>query len=333
MDKLHAHFTTKFSTTITFLQGTWLNALERLMQHDYCLLYDHGLPLVHRQAIETRIPKAKRMELAGGEASKSLQEMQTILTWFDQTGVHPKTTIIVVGGGAMLDAVGFISSIYLRGLPLVYVPTTLLAMVDASIGGKTALNINAKNQLGSFYPAKEIFIDTEFLRTLPIQLYQEGMAEIIKIALVLDANFVEALKLKRLDIEAMILWAVRLKLALVEQDLLDQGDRRLLNFGHTFGHALEVALAYRVSHGRCVAEGMLIETEGSRFYDDVHTLLSLYGILTPIEYNRDAVLPFVHYDKKRDEAMLEVVELVSLGRAIRQRYPLQDMLTRWQERK
>jgi 3-dehydroquinate synthase len=264
--------------------------------------------------IQDLLPAHRVYVMPRGELAKEVSLFTQLIQWLSTHDVSPTTTLVAIGGGAVLDAVSFLASLYQRGLPLVLMPTTLLAMVDASIGGKTALNTQAKNQLGTFYPASTIVIDPQLVASMPASLIQEGMSEIIKIALITDDGFVKALQLKSLSWTSIITRAVQLKLKLVSQDLQDKGVRRLLNFGHTFGHALEASLKFQVPHGVCVAHGMLLETRHSPYHDTIKQLLTQYNCLPPLTYDTNAILALLTTDKKRHGKMIDIVVLTAIGK-------------------
>jgi 3-dehydroquinate synthase len=305
-----------FTTTVTWMNEGLAKTLKTLIKEDAYVWMDDGLPEGYQTIIQQIVSTARCYRVPRGEASKEFAQLHAYLDWLHRQPLTQTSVMVIIGGGAVLDAISFVASIYRRGLPLVLIPTTLLAMVDASIGGKTALNFGSKNQIGTFYPAKSIYLDASLAQDLPLTLWQEGMVEIIKIALVSDANFVQLLQTKSLTLEAMIRRAIELKLSLVSQDLQDQHVRRLLNFGHTFGHALEAASQFTISHGRCVAEGMLLELEGSDFYQPVKNLLQLYETLSPIQYDRRDLLSHLQTDKKRAGNKIQMIQLNQLGEAV-----------------
>ena len=194
---------------------------------------------------------------AGNKTRETKQHLEDILL---MKGYGRDTGIIALGGGVVTDLIGFLASTYCRGVHVVYVPTTLLAMVDASIGGKTGVDTPyGKNLIGSFYPPHAVFMDISTLATLPEKEWCDGMVETIKHALILDAAFWDVLKETKQNIEHVINRSIEIKQKIVEQDQYDQGIRQLLNFGHTIGHAIETIEDYQVSHGEAVAIGILVE--------------------------------------------------------------------------
>ena len=204
--------------------------------------------------------------LPDGEAHKNLEQWQKILNALVKFQHKRNTTLIALGGGVIGDITGFSAACYQRGVNFIQVPTTLLAQVDASFGGKTGINyLHQKNLIGAFYQPKAVVIDTVFLSTLPEREFRAGLAEVIKCALIHDKDFfdylcenVEKILTRSADVLAYIIeTSVKIKIDFVEQDERDEtGKRALLNFGHTFGHALESVMNYTLLHGEAVAWGM-----------------------------------------------------------------------------
>jgi 3-dehydroquinate synthase len=204
--------------------------------------------------------------LPTGEANKSFQYFQHIIDWLVEHRAERKEAIIALGGGVVGDMAGFIASCYLRGVPFVQVPTTLLAQVDSAIGGKTGFNHTlGKNLIGSYYHPKLIYVDPAFILTLPERVYSEGWVEIAKYAMVLDGKLFDLLEENLTALEdrdpalltSVVSRAIRMKAEVVQDDELDFGRRHILNYGHTFGHALEATTRYNVwLHGEAIAIGM-----------------------------------------------------------------------------
>ena len=204
----------------------------------------------------------------GGEGAKTLAHVEEALSQLAGAGVTRKDGIVVVGGGSVLDAWGFVAAIFKRGVPAFYVPTTLLAMVDAAIGGKTAVNLGeAKNQVGVIRNPSAIIMDRVFLKTLPEAHVYAGLGEVVKTALLAGGRLLDevAAYLRSFDgtaepSEQIVLETARYKASIVEEDPYEErGLRDILNFGHTAGHAIEGALEGSVPHGICVAHGMRVE--------------------------------------------------------------------------
>lgn len=192
------------------------------------------------------------------ESNKTLNESKKIYTFFIENNVTRETVILGIGGGITTDIAAFTASTFKRGCRLQLIPTTFLSMIDAAIGGKTAVNFNGiKNAIGTFYPAEKVYIHPCFLETLSKEDYNSGWAECIKVSLIIDNGLYEILSEKNKNITLEILHkAIEIKMALCENDLKDLGDRRKLNLGHTFAHLIESASGYLVNHGDAVAIGI-----------------------------------------------------------------------------
>jgi len=309
-----------FKSTVLLDAGGYLKALKRPGPKIW--FYDPTLPALILDPLLSTIPVNHRFALPPKEAGKSFQALEKMSAFLDSMDVTSATEIIALGGGALTDSVAFLASIYLRGLPLSLIPTTLLAMIDASIGGKTAINTHLKNRIGSFYPAQQIIIDFDFLDSMPTSLHADGMSELIKIALLFDAELVTDLEAGSQPLDAMITRAIELKLKVVENDLTDLNMRKLLNFGHTIGHALEAFHQFKYSHGQCVAAGIVLETLSHPLSERIKNVLVKYGCFKPIPYLKDDLIPFILGDKKRHLDTLDWVKLQQFGEATLENIPI-----------
>ncbi|MGZ3628074.1 MAG: 3-dehydroquinate synthase [Ktedonobacteraceae bacterium] len=209
--------------------------------------------------------------VAAGESSKSIWSWQEILDWLVEQKAEQREPIIALGGGVVGDLAGFVAATYHRGIPLIQIPTSLLAQVDSAIGGKTGINHpKGKNLIGAFYQPELIIVDPAFLLTLPERVYLEGWAEIVKYGMILDADLFEMLEVNTSLIHAkdatlltkIITRCIQLKMDVVQRDERDGGVRNILNYGHTFGHALESVTDYGSwLHGEAVAVGMAVAAQ------------------------------------------------------------------------
>ena len=194
-----------------------------------------------------------------GELSKSQQMLFMLYEQFYAAGITRSDLIVALGGGVVGDLAGFAAATYMRGCPLMQVPTTLLAQVDSSIGGKTGIDLPyGKNLAGSFYQPKAVLIDPSLLSTLPRDRMADGMAEVIKYGCIRDDMLFEAIEKGTFDLEWILERCIRIKTTVVQNDEFDTGERMLLNFGHTIGHAIEKATGFsKITHGEAVAIGMV----------------------------------------------------------------------------
>lgn len=272
--------------------------------------------------------------IPAGEASKSFACFQQIIDWLVQQKAEQKEALLALGGGVVGDLAGFAASCYQRGVPLIQVPTTLLAQVDSAIGGKTGINhALGKNLIGAFYQAKLIYADPAFLLTLPERVYREGWAEIIKYAMILDAELftileeqVSALLARDAGLlSAIIARCMRMKMDIVQRDERDGGLRNILNYGHTFGHALEAVTAYGTwLHGEAVAIGMEVAARiavasGLLSQEDAmrqRNLVQAFGL--PVQcagVDIEAVMQAMQRDKKVRAGTMRWVLLTGIGHA------------------
>lgn len=194
------------------------------------------------------------------ENNKTLSEVEKIYAFFIKNIVTRNTVIVGIGGGITTDIAAFAASTFKRGCRLQLVPTTFLGMIDAAIGGKTAVNYNGiKNNIGTFYPAEKVIINTQFLDTLPEKEMLNGWVECIKLSLISKTELSKLLHNKNeLHIEKIIKAAIQIKLSICKKDINDKNERKLLNLGHTFGHVLESISGYQISHGEAVVVGIRV---------------------------------------------------------------------------
>lgn len=217
---------------------------------------------------ELRAERIARVHLfADGESAKTLHSVELLARSLARAGADRRALLIAVGGGVVGDVAGFVAATYLRGIALVHVPTTLVAQTDSAIGGKTGVNIpEGKNLIGAFYPPQLVFVDPSFLKTLPPREFRGGVTEVIKCGVIadrrmfqlLEENLDNALRREEMVLSHLITRSAEIKAAVVSKDEKEAGLREILNFGHTFGHAMESVTRYRrFQHGEAVAWGMM----------------------------------------------------------------------------
>ncbi len=215
-------------------------------------------------ALSARLPRVRQHLLPRGEAAKNLGQVERTCQWLAEQGSERGAAIVGIGGGAATDHSGFVAAIYLRGVAFALCPTTLLAMVDASVGGKTGVDIPAgKNLVGAFHQPRVVVADLNFLHTLPGRELSAGMAEVVKAGLIADSALFAKLEtegdgaLSPSSLAASVKAAVAVKVAVVGEDERENGRRAILNFGHTVGHAIEAGSGYELLHGEAVSLGMV----------------------------------------------------------------------------
>lgn len=234
------------------------------------ILTDENVAPLYLDTVEQSLDDAgfevHSLILPEGEGSKSIHTLEDSLDFLCQKGLTRSDIIVALGGGVIGDAAGFAASVYLRGIRYVQMPTTFLAAVDSSVGGKTAVNLKAgKNLAGSFWQPELVVCDTASLDTLPQEVYEEGIAEAVKYGMIGSKELFDRLRtgMQREDVEAIIARCVAMKTEIVGEDEFDEGNRQLLNFGHTIGHAVEACSGFQIHHGHAVSIGMAIVTRAT----------------------------------------------------------------------
>ena len=271
-----------------------------------------------------------------GESSKCAKTYLALLDALCENQLTRADAVVALGGGVVGDLTGFAASTYLRGIGFIQIPTTLLAMVDSSVGGKTAIDLPAgKNLAGTFYQPWLVLCDPDCLDSLPDEIFRDGCAEVIKYAVLGNAPFFEELNRTppHAQLEHIIETCVRMKRDIVAQDEFDRGQRQLLNLGHTFGHGIEACSGFAVSHGSAVAIGMAMIvrsaaqlglcTAGTR--DAVLALLRQYGLPTETAFTRDARTDAARSDKKIADGKLHLIVPERIGRCRIETIPAADI--------
>ena len=275
------------------------------------IITDSGVPREYAEAIKRQSREAVIYTVCQGEKSKSFDALEAVLSAMLDFDVSRGDAVVAVGGGVVGDLSGFAASIYMRGVDFYNVPTTLLSQVDSSIGGKTAINFNGvKNTVGAFYQPKAVLIDTDTLKTLPLRQLLSGLAETVKMSLTSDKDLFEMLEKEGLtneNTEEVITRSLMIKKSVVESDERESGLRKILNFGHTFGHGVESAEKMGgLYHGECVALGM-IPMCSAETRKRLIALLAKLGLPTKYEGETDKALSFVIHDKKCRGSFVEAI--------------------------
>ena len=247
----------------------WITTVKNHADRYVIITDSHVNPLygemVRAKLAKTALP-VDIIEIPAGEASKSVNIVLDVVKQLIRLKVSRKSLLVALGGGVVGDVTGFIASIYMRSIPYIQIPTTLLAQVDSSVGGKTGVDLpEGKNLLGTFYQPKAVYIGLSFLKTLSDKDFSTGLAEVIKYGIIGDQNLFEFLEhesggIKKHNpsmMKSLVGRSCKIKAQVVEMDEKELGLRRILNFGHTLGHALEASSGYSLSHGEAVAIGMV----------------------------------------------------------------------------
>jgi 3-dehydroquinate synthase len=268
----------------------------------------------------------------GGESNKRMASVETLAEQMMDQGADRTSLVIGFGGGIVTDISGFLAAVFMRGVPVLQIPTTLLAQVDAATGGKTGVNlVSGKNLVGSFHQPQAVLIDPDVLATLPQREYRAGLFEIVKCGVIRDSSLFtlleqrpqEVLAMQSAVVDELIAAAVRIKAEVVSADEREGGLRRILNFGHTVGHAIEAETKYvRLLHGEAVAWGMLAATRLAELLgmlptsdaQRIATTVHHYGPLPPIgDLDEEHLLGRLASDKKTLQGKVHFVLPVSIG--------------------
>ncbi|MGI6746080.1 MAG: 3-dehydroquinate synthase [Firmicutes bacterium ADurb.Bin300] len=273
--------------------------------------------------------------IPSGEKSKNAENFLLILNFLAENGLSRPDAVFALGGGVVGDIAGFAACVYLRGIKLVQIPTTLLAMIDSSVGGKTAIDLSSgKNLAGAFYQPNIVICDCSALETLDYEQRANGFAEIIKYAVICDKELFEGLKVpKSLDISDIILRCVEIKRDIVTADERDTGRRQILNFGHTLGHAIEKLSGFTLAHGKAVSIGMAIITKAcenagiceNSCYNELVQMLNRYSLPSKTSHTQESLFNAAISDKKRKGEKITLVLPEKIGRCFLKTMSLSEM--------
>ena len=292
------------------------------------IITDSGVPKKHIRKIKDIITckKINVLTLNQGEKSKSLASYQKIMNMLFTMNFDRSDSLIALGGGVVGDITGFCAATYLRGINYIQVPTTLLAQVDSSVGGKTAINVpQGKNLIGSFYNPKFVLISTDFLKTLPQEQYESGLGEVIKYAFIgnkklkkiIEDNSKKITERNEKILQTIIEESVKTKSKIVTKDEKENGIRAILNFGHTFGHAIEAHHGYkRITHGAAITMGMVIAAKVSFFEGHIkdQQLENIISVIKSLglkadhkKYKYSDLRKYMKIDKKVSNGQLNLI--------------------------
>ncbi len=303
------------------------NLLNNLQASKVILATEANLAQLYVAEIKAAVTQQESLTfiLPGGEQAKTLTVASKMLQFLAENQIDRQAVIVAIGGGSVGDVSGLVAALYLRGLRLIHIPTSLLAMVDSAVGGKVAVNLLHKNQIGTFYQPSAVLVDINLLESLPDKEYVSGLAEVVKYAICFDKDFFVWLQNNKSKIlskdkgalKYFIAKSIKFKLALVQQDILDNKQRKLLNFGHTFAHILEKFSDYNLLHGEAVAIGMLVAGLYSviklgldkRWFEQLVVLLDNFKLPTKLE---DLSLPEPELVKLKSKLADEVLLLSCL---------------------
>jgi 3-dehydroquinate synthase len=325
MEKIHVNLKNRHSLIVV---GECLDNLVKYINRRACyIITDRNINEIYSE----RFPKCPVFVIEPGEKSKDMTVVSDICRWLLDNGADRSSLILGIGGGVVCDLAGFVASIYMRGLTFGFVATSLLAQVDAGIGGKNGVDLDGyKNIIGTFTQPEFVICEIDMLMTLPDNEYIYGMAEVIKHALITDYDQVERLEeysvpilaKDRIEMERMVTHSARIKAGIVEQDERENGERRKLNLGHTWGHGVEkvtglphgesVSIGLVFSAALSIKKGILKEEEKAR----IMNLLRSYELPLKSTANPSEVLDALLKDKKREGGSIHFVLMNGLGKTV-----------------
>jgi len=272
--------------------------------------------------------------IPAGEASKCFSQYAALCRWLAENQVTRSDALVALGGGVVGDLTGFTAATYLRGVQFLQVPTTLLAMVDSSVGGKTGIDIpEGKNLVGAFYQPSAVICDPATLATLPAAVLSDGAAEAIKHGMIRSAELLGIMNSEQV-LMRIISENVKIKRDIVQQDEFDTGERQLLNFGHTIGHAIELLSDFAISHGSGVAIGMAIITRAAvkrgvcppKCLEVLEELLGKYNLPMACEFSAEKIFQAALTDKKRTGDTITEVIPCDVGVCVLEKMPVDELL-------
>ncbi len=280
------------------------------------IVTDDGVPAQYAQTVAEQCSHPYIVTVPAGEGTKCFDSYKFLLGRMIEYSFSRADCVVAVGGGVVGDLSGFVAATYMRGIDFYNVPTTFLSQVDSSVGGKVAIDFDGiKNIVGSFYPPKKVVIDPDVLRTLAPRQLSAGIAESVKMAASCDGELFRLLEESTdfgADCERIIEGSLRIKKRVVEEDPHEKGLRRVLNFGHTIGHAIESAKAGELLHGECVAIGMLpMCSDGVR--ERIAAVLEKYSLPTSVTVDAEELIPYMLHDKKKTADGVTVVWVGEIG--------------------
>ncbi len=298
------------------------------MQNPF-IVTDENVAKHHLAKIKNILPDAKSIVLPAGEEHKNLETISRLWKSFLENGLDRMSTVIALGGGVIGDMTGFAASTFMRGINWIAIPTTLLAMVDASIGGKTGFDLpEGKNLIGSFHPPRLVLADPSLLLTLSDRELRSGMAEVVKHGIISDHELFELCKHSmdwvKDNLEEIVKRAMAVKIQVIEEDPYEKGIRAALNLGHTIGHAVELVSKFNLRHGEAIAIGMMAEAKyaarvgvaGVGLVEAIESTLSALGlpIHIPGEMPREEIIRAMRVDKKKNAKVIRFALPSEIGK-------------------
>ncbi len=304
------------SYDILVKRGALKDAAKELnLDRKVFIITDDGVPSSYAECIASQCKQAHVHTIKSGEESKSIEVYKELLSRMLNLGFDRKDCVVAVGGGVVGDISGFVAASYMRGVDFYNVPTTVLAQIDSSIGGKVAVNLcGIKNIVGAFYQPKKVLIDPDVLSTLDARQISNGLSEAVKMSLTSDAELFslfetgDALK----NIDEIIIKSLMIKKNVVQQDEKENGLRKVLNFGHTIGHGIEAQKEPELYHGECVALGM-IPMCAPAVKERLIAVLNKLSLPVKVQIDTDKVITAIEHDKKACGEYVTAVYVEEVG--------------------
>lgn len=322
----------KNQNTIVYIENNLLKNISNLIDQNikYFIITDETVYNLYAQ--DLNLKDAYFKIIPPGEQSKNIMVVQEIIEAMLELNIHQGDVLINFGGGVISDIGGFVASIYKRGIEYYNIPTTLVAQVDAAIGGKTSIDYSYKNQIfknqvGTIYQPKFIFVDPHLLNTLLQEDYLSGLGEIIKYGLCFDEKLFNELGLE-FTLEEVIFKCLAIKAKITEADEFDKNIRISLNYGHTIGHAIEAISNFHVPHGIAILYGMLIETEDEEIKKRIKLLINKFNIELKFKYKNEKIINYILVDKKIENEYLKLPVLEKIGSIKINKVKLDDYIKR-----
>jgi 3-dehydroquinate synthase len=321
---------TRWGESTILIEEGILDKMGKILSKEYpdsrfAIVIDSNLERIYGPRLRKTIPNALYLIIPAGEANKNINTVNDLAAKLVNAGYTASDVILGFGGGMVTDVAGFLASIYMRGTHYVAVPTSLMGMVDAAIAGKTAVDLIAKNILGTIYPARFVLIDPDFLQHFVEKGRMPGLAEVIKFAAIHDETIFKDLAAKKLNLMTIIKKSVQAKVEITGKDLKESGHRKILNYGHTFGHAIEGATHYLYNHDQAVGIGMMLANKVAQkmglqkpaLGEEIKSVLEKFNLVTelPPNFHFDVLVDWLKKDKKRKGNKIAFIVVPKLGHA------------------
>jgi 3-dehydroquinate synthase len=326
----------KFSnSTVSFVLDGRFTAIDKIVDKTQAIyITDENVYALHQKKFKGK----KTIVIPAGEEHKQQASVDFSIEALLNFGATRQAVLIGVGGGVVTDIVGYVAGVYMRGVAVGFVPTTILAMVDASIGGKNGIDVGLyKNMVGLIRQPQFLVYDVDFLKSLPKHQWENGFAEIIKHAAIKDAKMMKELSMNNIGyyqknkkaLASLIERNVQIKIKVVQKDEFEKGDRKLLNFGHTIGHAIENQ--HVLLHGHAISIGMVYAAKISQVltgFSETNILvetLKKYGLPTAMHFDIQEAMQVMQKDKKKASAGMQYVVLQKIGKAVSETIPMKSL--------